>query len=154
MVLLSVALAAGSMPAIGATGGIGAIFGGMLAEGAAKAGRSAPAGQDFEAALVRASNTVNKSLPVVVDKSTRLDNVTAGPGRRFTYNYTLVNTAARDFDRDYFLREMSRSLRKGVCTNDDMQIFLRNGVVIAYAYRLHDGQSVGRVEISPTHCGI
>jgi hypothetical protein len=83
-----VVLALVAAPPAFAAGGLSAIFGGLIGGAVGKAvGRSAAGGMSIEQALVKVCDQVNKQLPMSVDKETRWDNTTPGPGRRFTYNY-------------------------------------------------------------------
>jgi hypothetical protein len=138
-----------------AKGGVGSIFGALISGAVGKAiGKSAATDSDIEKILVRASDQVNKNLPMAVDKETRWDNVTPGPGRRFTFNYTLVSTAKADLDVAYFFRVMTPTVKNGACSNKDMEIFFKYGVTVSYAYRVKEGFSVGRVEVTPRDCGF
>lgn len=137
-----------------AKGGIGEIFGALIGSAVGKAvGKSTAGAISVEQALIKVCDQINKQLPMAVDKETRWDNMTPGPGRRLTYSYTFVNTAARDVDANYFLQAQTQQLRRGVCSSKDMEIFLKNAVTIAYSYRSRDGIHIGEIEITPRDCG-
>lgn len=143
-----------STPPALAKGGIGEFFGALIGGAVGKAvGKSASGAMSVEQALVKLCDQLNQQLPMVVDKETRWDNTTPGPGRRFTYNYTFVNVVARDVDVNYFLQAQTQQLRRGVCSSKDMEIFLKNAVTISYSYRSRDGIHIGKIEITPRDCG-
>lgn len=143
-----------SVPPAFAKGGLGEIFGALIGGAVGKAvGKSAAGGMSVEQALVKVCDQINQQLPMSVDKETRWDNTTPGPGRRFTYNYTFVNATARDVDVNYFLQAQTQQLRRGVCSSKDMEVFLKNAVTIAYSYRTRDGVHIGKIEIAPRDCG-
>jgi hypothetical protein len=49
-------------------------------------------------ALVKLAEDLNQQLPMMVDQGTRLDFTRGGPGKQFTYSYTLMEHRAADFD--------------------------------------------------------
>jgi hypothetical protein len=139
-----------------AKGGIGAVFGALIGGAAGSAVGKAAGGKALtvDEALVRIASETNKQLPMAVDRDTRLDNISPGPGRQFTYNYTFVNSRSEDFDSAAWHREARPLLQKKVCTNADLVPLFKHGVTLAYAYRGKDGGHVGKVAISPSDCGI
>jgi hypothetical protein len=146
---LSIAL---TPPAL-ARGGLGEIFGALVGKAAGKiAGYTTSEGMSVEQALVQVCDQVNKQLPMAVDRETRWDNTTPGPGRRFTYNYTFVNATARDVDLKYFYDTLAQKIRNSVCTNKDMAVFFQYGVTVSYSYRARDGAHVGKIDITPRDC--
>jgi len=135
-------------------GGIGAIFGGLIGGAAGHAiGKSSSQRVTIDEAIVKMANELNKQLPMAVDRDTRLDSISPGVGRQFTYYYTFVNSRSQDFDRAAWHREVSHLLRNKVCTNTDMEVFFKNGVSVSYSYQGKDGGHVGKVTISPSDCG-
>ena len=149
-----VVLALLAAPPAFAKGGLGEIFGALIGGAVGKAvGRSAAGGMSVEQALVKVCDQVNKQLPMSVDKETRWDNTTPGPGCQLTYNYTFVNAAASDVDVNYFYQVMTQKLRNSVCTSADMKVFFKNNVTVSYSYRGRDGVHIGKIDITPRDCG-
>ncbi len=95
---------------------------------------------------------LNRSLPRQVDAETRLDQVSAGPGPRLTYSYTLIHRAGVSVDVEQFNAGMQPQLRRSVCSQSNMAGLLRAGVSLAYSYRGSDGKFVSLIEVSPQHC--
>ena len=92
-----------------ANGGFGEIFGGLIGKTIGKdLGKSAAGAMGVEQALIKVCDQINKQLPIAVDRETRWDTTTPGPGRRFTYNYTFVNIVASDIDVYYFRQSMTK----------------------------------------------
>lgn len=138
-----------------AKGGLGEIFGALIGKAVGNAaGKAMVDTPTIEAALSKMANQVNQKLPMAADKETRLDNVTPGPGRRFTYNYTFVTATIRDVDKAYFLQMMPPKLRNGVCSSPEMQVFFKNGITVGYSYRASDGVFVTKIDITPQDCGF
>ncbi len=103
--------------------------------------------------LVENARDLSRSLPLQVDAETRLDSVTAGPGRRLNYRYTLINRARASIDIESFNANMQPLLRTSVCGKAGMQALLQNGVTLVYNYLASDGKLVSMIEILPHHCG-
>lgn len=106
----------------------------------------------FQADLVKASSEHNKSLPMMVDSDTRLDTTIAGPGKEWTYMYTLVATDVKGITNEKINEVMGDKLRNSVCTMKEMEIFVRNEVTMKYKYRDNDGNYLGEVVVTPGDC--
>ena len=152
VVVVSLLLVYGS--AFAGKGGIGALFGSLIGGAAGHAvGKASSQRMTIDEAIVKLASEMNKQLPMTIDRDTRLDNISPGVGRQFTYNYTFVNSRSQDFDRSGWYKEASPVLRKRICTNADMDVFFKNGVSVSYSYQGKDGGHVGKVTISPNDCG-
>lgn len=95
---------------------------------------------------------LNRALPRQVDAETRLDQVSAGPGPRLTYSYTLIHRNGASVDIEQFNAGMQPQLRRAVCGQTNMAGLLRAGVSLAYSYRGSDGKFVSLIEVEPQHC--
>jgi hypothetical protein len=128
--------------------GVANVFGALMG----KTGALEP-GTAVDDVLVKVSAQMNKKLPMFVDKDTRLDSVSAVPGRHFIYHYTLVTFNSSDVTADKFHNVIRPRLKSRLCESAEMQNFLRNGVSISYLYRGKDGQPVGGAKFEPSECG-
>ena len=104
----------------------------------------------FDKELMKTAEEINKNCPIMLDKHTRLDNTLAGPGKRFTYNYTLVNFGTDDLDKDKFISLMKPKILNNVMTNKDMEGVRNKDVEIVYVYRSKDNKEVARIVVSPS----
>ena len=153
--VLAVPLMALALNAQAGKGGVGAIFGALIGGAVGNAvGKSAGQRMTVDEALVKVVDQINKQLPMSVDRDTRWDSTQAGPGRAFTYHYTIITARAADVDTAGFYQAMSSHLRNSVCTSPDMQVFFKNGVTVSYSYRGSDGRHISKVAITPRDCGI
>lgn len=135
-------------------GGLGAAFGALLGGAAGNAvGKAAASPQSKEAALRELVQKMNATMPMVLDSSTRIDNLVAGPGVRFTYNYTITAGPASMYEPSAVAEHIRTTIKAGVCTHPDMQVFWKNGVTIGYSYRGNDGAFVAKQDITPRDCG-
>jgi len=153
--LLAVPLLTLTLSAQAGKGGIGAVFGALIGGAVGNAvGKSAGQRMTVDEALVKIVDQINKQLPMSVDRDTRWDSTQAGPGRAFTYHYTIVTARAAEVDTAGFNKAMSSHLRNSVCSNPDMQVFFKNGVTVSYSYRSNEGRHISKVTITPRDCGI
>jgi hypothetical protein len=104
-----------------------------------------------EQELATEVTTLNKQLPKMADKETRIDSVSSGPGRLFTYHYTMINDTAGTVNLPYFIANFAPGLRAGVCQN--LAQMIKRGVTVAYEYRGHDGKPITTVTTTPASCG-
>ncbi len=127
---------------------IGNIFGALM-------GRSSSPELEttVDEALVSVSSQINKNMPVLVDKETRLDRVSAEPGQQFIYHYTLLSISKKDISSDEFYKLIKPQLKSRLCGSTEMQKFLKSGVTVSYLYRGSDGHALGGVTFVPSDCG-
>lgn len=106
----------------------------------------------FEKEMVAASAQQNKSLPMMVDKDTRWDTTIPGPGKNWTYVYTLVSPELKNITNKEINDALGEKIRVGVCTMKEMQVFIDKGVKITYKYRNSEGGFIGEVVVTPEDC--
>lgn len=109
-------------------------------------------GISVEKKLLKASNEVNQRCPILLDKETRLDTTVAGPGKKFTYFYTLIHLSSadvRDGGKEKFLDVMRPRIVNNVRTNKDLQPFRDVKVKMVYIYRTNDNKEFARIPVSP-----
>jgi hypothetical protein len=102
-------------------------------------------------ALLETANQINSKLPLMIDSETQL-NTTIGINKTFRYNYTLVNHPASDLSADILEHNLKQKITNSVCTSKEMEIFMKNGVTIEYAYFGNDGKQISVISISPSNC--
>lgn len=122
---------------------------GALAGGANDEGPS----RNLDRTLESVSAHMNRRTPVTLDADTRLDSVTAGPGHRLSYHYTLTSVQSKDIKRAEFQKLIRAPLQARLCESTEMSGFLRNGVTISYTYRSADGRNLGGTQFTPSDCG-
>lgn len=153
--LLTVPLMTLALSAQAGKGGVGAIFGALIGGAVGNAvGKSVGQRMTVDEAWVKVADQINKQLPMSVDRDTRWDSTQAGPGRAFTYHYTIVTARAADIDTVGFYQAMSSRLRNSVCSSSDMKVFFINSVTVSYSYRGSDGRHISKVAITPRDCGF
>jgi hypothetical protein len=122
---------------------------GALAGGASDEGPS----RSLDRTLENVSAHMNRMTPVTLDADTRLDSVSAGPGHRLSYHYTLTSIQSKDIKRAEFQKLIRAPLQARLCESPEMSGFLKHGVTISYIYRSADGRNLGGAQFSPSDCG-
>ena len=122
---------------------IGAIVGSMLAH---QYFNRAP---DIDQTLMATASQINKGLPMMVDKETRLDNTMALPNKTIVYRYTLVNMNAADVKKDELLAAVRPQILNNYKTDPDMKSFRENGVTMQYQYSDKNGTMITGFDVSP-----
>jgi hypothetical protein len=109
--------------------------------------------RSIDEALANLSRHMNRKVPLMVDADTRLDRVTAEPGHRLSYHYTLTAAPKKEMASKEFVRLIRPMLQQRLCASSEMKGFLQNGVTIAYVYRGADGKPLGATQFHPADCG-
>ncbi|MGB0259181.1 MAG: hypothetical protein ACPGES_11065 [Coraliomargarita sp.] len=99
--------------------------------------------------LVETANELNKNLPIVLDRHTRLDSTIAGSGKKFLYQYTMLNVDPAALNVAEFIREMKPKLIAQYQTRDEMKTFRDMGVELTYSYLSEAGVELVNIQISP-----
>ncbi|OGB23442.1 MAG: hypothetical protein A3I66_01915 [Burkholderiales bacterium RIFCSPLOWO2_02_FULL_57_36] len=128
--------------------GIGNIFGALMG----KSG-SLESETTVDNVLTKVSAQMNGKLPIAIDSDTRLDSISAVPGRHLIYHYTLVTLNGDDVKAESFHNLARPQLKNRLCDSAEMQNFLKNGVTISYLYKGKDGQPIGGAKFVPSDCG-
>jgi hypothetical protein len=118
---------------------------------------STPTPKQRENALTQgfsiAAQQINDRGPTMVDRDTRLDGASVGPGSRLTYHYTLVNHRSRDIDATRLTNILLPTVRQGVCNSKDMAKSLKYGATYVYSYSSSDGKRIAEFELRQSDCG-
>jgi len=102
-----------------------------------------------EVSMRKDADRMNATLPKMIDDVTRLDHVAAGPGNRFTYDYTLtaVDVTAIPPDR---LNEFKSTITENVCSR--LPEFRRNGTLVVYRYKSRNGDDIAEIQVPTVDC--
>ena len=103
--------------------------------------------------LSEASNQLNKSLPLQMNRAVRLDTSFPGPGLVFTYVLTFGNhlTTGKPASVDDYDFE---KIKNGLCNDSGRRAFLENGVTFRYLYRDQKLKPAFEKRITASDCGI
>jgi hypothetical protein len=104
-------------------------------------------GASIDATLVKTASEINKTMPMMVDQITRLENVMALPGKKLAYNYTLLNLDPMA-DATEFIQNIRPRLVNGYQTSSDMAGLRKAGVTLIYVYRDEQGREFAKLEVA------
>ncbi len=113
---------------------------------------SKPTIQQLENELAKQADSINKTLPMMIDKETRGDKVEVGSGARLIYFYSLPNYSSRDVEPSQIQANTKPDVKKNVCTSAGMKPSLQYGVTYVYVYSGNDGVEITRFEINENDC--
>jgi len=102
--------------------------------------------------LVETARLQRKSLPAMVDEVTRWDDAIAGPGRNWTYMYTIVVPESKNLNNQKINDYLGNKLRNSVCIQKEMELFVENDVKLKYIYHDLDGNLIGKVDFNAGDC--
>ena len=106
----------------------------------------------IEEKLTQASNSLNQRLPMTLDKQTRIESTFPGPGKKWTYLFTLVSIRSSDMTQQQLQDGLGENIKRGVCTSKEMLVFIKGGVQFVYRYRGSDGGVIGDIVVNPSDC--
>ncbi len=99
-----------------------------------------------------AADKINKQGPTMIDKDTRMDRASVGPGSRLTYFYSLPNYSSKDVDPSGFHVNVEPALKRKVCANIEIKPSLQYGATYVYVYSGNNGMEIARFEIRKNDC--
>ncbi len=102
-----------------------------------------------ESELKQAAADLNKTCPVMINKTTRLDNSVLLPGNVFQYNYTLVGMVKSEIDLNHMQRVLEPSIVYNVKTHPGMEMFRGNNTTVSYNYKDRNGIFLLRISVTP-----
>ncbi len=100
--------------------------------------------------LMNAASEINKSLPIMVDSETQLDNTIALPNNIFQYHYTLINNTVDEIDIEEMENGLKQMLANNMRNNPDMKTFRENNVTMNYMYKDRNGNFITKISITPS----
>ncbi len=95
---------------------------------------------------------VNKMAPQSIDAETRFDKSVAGPGRKFTYEYTLINVDRETLDAAQ-IENFTKTILQHMCGNPNFREFFENKTVIGFRYNDQNGRLFSEISRKPSDCG-
>jgi hypothetical protein len=101
--------------------------------------------------LIEYASEYNKSLPMMLDADTRLDNIIAMPNKTVMYNYTIVSADIQQYMPDTLtIKEymIPRCINISK-TNPDMEMFRNNEITQRYTYMDKNGAYIFSFTITP-----
>lgn len=111
-------------------------------------------GRNLDQTLENVTAHLNRDVPITLDADTRLDRVTAEPGHKLSYHYTLTSIQSNHIKRSEFQKLIRGPVQARLCESTEMRGFLKHGVTISYNYRGLDGRPLGALRFKASDCGL
>ncbi|RZJ31763.1 MAG: hypothetical protein EOO48_01080 [Flavobacterium sp.] len=99
--------------------------------------------------LAQTASEMNKTLPMNIDRFTRLDNVVSLPGKVFQYNYTILENTKAEVNLDTAKKYIVPPLLNNVKSSPDMKPLRDEDVIFNYNYRDKNGVFVVKYSFTP-----
>ena len=98
--------------------------------------------------LIKMVKEINKKTPIMVDSTTRLDNVEALPGKRFQYNYSITNAEKSNLDTNIILSTTKKNMIEILKSNPKNAYLRDNNIDIFVKYLDKNGAYVCKLELT------
>lgn len=108
--------------------------------------------EDVHSLAKKSSQDTNSQLPLTVDSGTRANTTLVGPGRRFTYIYTLTSDISKTLNSSRLQSEQEAPIRNMVCSTTALKLLVQHDYLITYRYFDIDGRHVGDVTVRKQDC--
>ncbi len=105
----------------------------------------------IEEELAKTCEIINKDCPQTIDEETRLDKVTSGPGKSFTYHYTLINFVKADLINIAQIQSAQDAAVRNELQNNPAikKDILGRGITMVYRYYDKNNDFLFEVVINP-----
>jgi hypothetical protein len=101
----------------------------------------------YEEVLRQNAEAMNRRCPLIVQEGIRLDSTSAGPGKRFTYNYTLINQSLDSIDIQSMEKRLRPILTNNLRTSESLEILRKNKPDVNYRFLDKNGRLVQNIVI-------
>ncbi len=103
----------------------------------------------YEDVLRMTAERISAELPMKIDADTSMDSVSSGPGRVFTYNYTVTTATKDQIDFDAIESAFRPKLLNNYKLQSGMKAFRDYGVELRYVYYDKNKNYITTIAISP-----
>lgn len=106
---------------------------------------------DPDLVIKRDISMLNKPLPKMIDKDTKLEKVTL-IGKDIYFNYTMVNLLAADLDIPKVESIMGPNIKSAQCQDIGLKSILNEGRKLVYVYVDKEGKEITKIFVSKEDC--
>lgn len=107
--------------------------------------------QTLQSILEETAVKMNENLPRTTNQGTRIDSVSTAE-MTIIYNNTLIDSTLNNMDREHFENEIKPNLIQFVCTSDQLDVFIDNGITVNYNYFDKTGKQFTEIKVSQVLC--
>jgi hypothetical protein len=98
-----------------------------------------------DAQLAHAADELNGKRLSMSDSEIRLDKVTAGPGEKMTYAFTVLNQSKSGMD----LLAFQKYARQYIINGNKTNVLRKLNVTLEYQYKDTNGESIADIIVTP-----
>jgi hypothetical protein len=135
-------------------GGIGKEFGKSLTNKYIAEPRKEERRKQLHSVLLEVSLKVNETLPIMIDKETKLFSTSIANGNTFQYNNMLVNYTHEEINPLTLKNNQKDKINNLVCTSDDMKFIVKHGIPVSYAYFGKNKNYITKIVIQTNRCNL
>jgi hypothetical protein len=106
-----------------------------------------------EQQLVQASAEISRRCPFMLDEETRVDSVSAGPGKILTFHYALIKRSAGQLNIGKLKEALQEACVENVRSASAMKPLRDLGVTFVYRYLDKDRKHIVDVTVTPPEYG-
>lgn len=103
--------------------------------------------------LIITTETLNKTLPMMLDKELRFEKVEAKKNK-MTFHYTLVHLTHKEMSADKLKSLLYADIKSQACAEKDFQLLLKKGMLLDYHYLGKDKQDISTFSFEAKTCGL
>ena len=103
----------------------------------------------YEDVLRKNAQAMNRKCPIIVEKDVRLDSTSAGPGKRFTYYYTMLAQTRDSVDVKSFEYRLRPVLTNNLRTNESLELIRKNRADVDYRFFDRKGRLICDIGVKP-----
>lgn len=101
----------------------------------------------YEEVLRENAKAMNSKCPIIVEKDVRLDSTSAGPGKRFTYHYTMLAQTRDSMDVKSFEDRLRPGLTNNLRINESLDILRKNRADVDYRFFDRKGRLIVNIRV-------
>lgn len=107
--------------------------------------------QSLQSILEETTVKMNENLPRTTNQGTRIDSVSTAE-MTIIYNNTLVDSTLNNMGSEQFEKEIKPNLIRFICTSDQLDVFIDNGITVEYNYFDKSGKKFTEIKVSQVLC--
>ena len=103
----------------------------------------------IDSTVIQIIEEANKSLPMMIDEETKLEQIAALPGNKVQFSHVLINASNEGVDAEDFASAMGPAIFNNAQTNPGLETLRKKNVTFIYHYSDRNGEELAVFEITP-----
>ena len=102
---------------------------------------------NVKAELIKTASDMNRHMPVFIDSTTRLDNISYVPDNLLQYNYSFTNHTKEEIDTAALSSAARKSVIELTKSNPKADYFRENKIDLSISYRDKNGEMIETIAV-------